>query len=364
MKKILCLFLAFMLLISSSTVATANEGDTANSLYIQTLECPNDVMHYATENAARFIMGMDEEYLLNLDNVRVGQPFSYGSDISNLFTFPIFEGEKVVYTFRVAYSPDGELNGTLSTLLVDELNEYMGTTSYDEPLLFKIDGNALYACIGSASREIFEFEEEDIPSMLNLAEEGEQASLTAYDVSNSIDFEPEWTQARDYSRYIELSLTETQPQGNSWCVAYVTAAILRTQNAAWVTARNLMTHFYGNNVSTSQPLLLGEAAEYSRISAGLMSTTYSQRGLSDSELINQIDYIGPVLLSMTNKTNNGKSAHAIALRGYSRVSSTWSIWNPVHENRYYEVFDWGGNYVSTTGNVFYYDGRTIYNFYQ
>ncbi len=107
--------------------------------------------------------------------MRIGQPFSYGNDVSNLFTFPIFEGEKVIYTFRVAYSPDGELNGTMSTFLVDELNEYMGTTSYEEPLLFRVDGSVQYACVGNTAREIFEFEDDvPAPSAVNLAEEGEQ----------------------------------------------------------------------------------------------------------------------------------------------------------------------------------------------
>ena len=365
MKKIICLFLAVMLLMSSSTIATANEGDAASSLYIQALECPVDIMHYATENAARYIMGMDEECLLNLDNVHVGQPFSYGNDVSNLFTFPIFEGEKVVYTFRVAYSPDGELNGTMSTFLVDELNEYMGTTSYEEPLLFRVDGCVLYACVGNTTKEIFEFEDDvPAPSAVNLAEEGEQASLSTYDISTPIAFEPVWMQPRDPSRYINLKLTETQPSNNNWCVAYVTAAILRTLNAASVTARGIMVYFYGGNVSTSQMLSFSNATEYSRICAGLMSTTYSTRALSDSQLMSQLDNIGPVLYDMTNRTDGGKSSHAVALRGYSMGNRTWSIWNPVNPNRYYETFSWDGDYVSTTGNVFYYNGRTIYNFYQ
>lgn len=365
MKRIICLFLAVMLLMSSSTIATANEGNTASSLYIQTLECPADVMYYATENAARFIMGMNEEYLLDLDTVRIGQPFSYGSDVTNLFTFPIFEGEKVVYTFRVAYSPDGELNGTMSTFLVDELNEYMGTTSYDVPLLFRVDGNVLYACVGNASKEIFEFlDDVPAPSAVNFVEEGKQDSLSTYDISTSIDFEPVWMQPRDPYRYIDLSLTETQPSDNNWCIAYVTAAILRTLNAASVTARGIMSYFYGSNVSKEQMLTMGQAAEYSRICAGLMNTTFSTRGLDASELMSQIDYIGPVLLLMTNRTDGGKSNHAIALRGYSMGNRTWSIWNPVNIKRYYETFDWGGDYVSTSGNTFYYNGSTVYNFYQ
>lgn len=95
-----------------------------------------------------------------------------------------------------------------------------------------------------------------------------------------------------------------------------------------------------------------------------MNTTFSTRRLDASELMSQIDYIGPVLWLMTNRSDGGKSNHAIALRGYSMGNHTWSIWNPVNKNRYYETFDWDGDYVSSTGNSFYYNGSTVYNFYQ
>lgn len=363
MKKIVSLLLASILLVSLSNFVAASESDEANAIYIQTLDCPSDVLLYAAENASRFIMGMNEEFLLNLDEVRVGLPFSYGKDASNLFTFPIFEGENVIYTLRVAYSLDGELNGTISTFLADELNEYRGSTSYDTPLLFKIVGNALYACIGDNSEQVFEFTDNDAPSTIGLTRENKQASLKTYDVSNSIDFNASWIQVRDPSRYINLTLTETQPSNNNWCVAYATAAILRTQTGYGHTARTIMAWYYGDNVSESQMLPLNKAAEYSRIYGGLMDTTYTSSGLSNAKLMSQLDNIGPLLIDMTNRTDGGKSKHSVVLRGYSMGNSTWSIWNPVNINRYYESFSMGGDYVSTTGNVFYYNGNTIYNFY-
>lgn len=362
MKRIICLFLAVMLLMPSAMLATAYEDNAADSIYIQTVDCPPDVINYVTENAARLIMSMDEENTLNLDDVHVGQPFSYGYDASGLFTFPVFEGEKVVYTLRVAYSQDGQLNGTMSTFLVDELNGYMGLTSYDSPLLFAIEDNALYAVVGDESTQICEFEGHDAPTMISLADETEPAPMLTCDISTPLDFELSWLQSRASSRYIFLSITEVQPSNNHWCVAYSTAAVLRTLEAAAVSARDIMVCYYGINVGASQNLPNDLAAEYCRNYIGLMSTTFTRAGLSNDELVSQIDYIGPVVLSMTNQTDGGRSAHAIVLRGYSKGNSTWSIWDPVNKKKQYETFSWDSDYVSATGNVFYYNGGTIYDF--
>jgi hypothetical protein len=105
------------------------------------------------------------------------------------------------------------------------------------------------------------------------------------------------------------------------------------------------------------------AVAYAREVGGLTAATYSSTKLSNSQLMAQLDNDYPLYISMENLTRGGY--HAVALRGYSISSGTWSIWNPVNSNRAYETYSFGGNYVSTTGNVFSYDddGRTIYNCY-
>lgn len=362
-KRILCAILAVILLVSTTAFACADETAPADSLYIQTLSCPADIMNYAVANTAKFVMSMDETSSLDYSLIHLGQPFTYGDSVPNLFTFPVFNGEKVIYTFRVAYSPDGIIQGTMSTFLVDKLNAHMGKTTEDAPLLFDVIGNALYVCVEDEAEKIYEFPEyESVSNDI----ETESYGLTAMeikDISDFIDVDFFWSSARSTYQYIALDLQEIQ-FGNNWCSAYVTAAIIRTQTGfKQIMAKDVMEWCYGEGVSSAQALPVSDAAYYAREVARLTATTYSATALSNSRLVAEIDYGRPVYLCMTNKSDDGKTSHAIALRGYHQGNAIWSIWNPVNENLAYETFTMGGDYVSTTGNIFYYDGRTIYNFY-
>lgn len=336
------------------------DAEGVSSLYIQSIECPSDIMNYATSNATRFIRSIDEESILSYDGVRVGMPFTYGDDVENMFTFPVFSNEEVVYTLRVAYAPDGDVNGTISTFLVDELNEYIGRTSLEEPLTFKVDDDSLIACLGEETDIVFVFpDDESVSNSENSRAIGEN-TLETVNVMDYLDIDLNWQSARDPMHNIALSRTEYQ-SGNNWCSAYVTAAILRTQNGGNLTAKQVMQYYYGSNVSTSQSLPMALAAAYARDVGGLTATTYSTRKLSNSDLMAQIDDDCPVYLCMENLTTDGY--HAIALRGYTMSNTMWSVWNPSNKKMAYESFEFGGDYVSSLGNTFSYDGRTIYNYY-
>ena len=156
-KRVFCVILTLIVLASSTSLASSCDVEVDNSLYIQTLSCPEDIMDYAEQNAASFVEAMSAGSVLNYDDIRLGQPFTYGDDAQNLFTFPVLAEEEVIYTFRVAYSPDGKIHGTMSTFLVSELNAYIGLTTTNTPLLFDVRENTLYACIGDESEEIFKF---------------------------------------------------------------------------------------------------------------------------------------------------------------------------------------------------------------
>lgn len=365
-KRILCVILAAILLVPVTAFANADETATADSLYIQTLDCPEDIMEYATANTARFVMSMDETSSLDYSTINLGQPFTYGDSTPNLFTFPVFSGETVIYTFRVAYSPDNTIQGTMSTFLVDELNAYMGKATENMPLLFDVIDNALYACLENKAEKICDFPENE--STTNDMET-ETYALTAMEIKNISDFldvDFFWGSTRVSSRYIAMNIKEHQA-GNNWCTAYVTAAIIRTCAGSTtraglkdIMAQDVMEWVYGDGVSSNQSLSFTDAAWYAREVGRLTATTYTSTALNNSRLVSEIDSGRPVALCMTNLTDGGKSAHAVALRGYSQGNAEWSIWDPATG---YETFIMEGEYVSSTGNVFYYDGRTIYNYY-
>lgn len=342
--------------------ASASEiSKESTSLYIQSLECPEDIVDYVRNNVTRFVMSMDETVKLSYDEVKVGKPFTYGESATNLYTFPVFCGNQIVYTFRVAYTPSGEISGTMSTFLVDELNKYMGETTESTPLLLEVVDGTLVASLGEMTETIAEFPEDELlADLTTLTSAQERRTLATFNAADHLDVDLNWNLTRATPKYIALSLTEYQGE-NSWCSAYVTAAILRTINGGSLTAQQVMQYYYGSNPSTSQSLSMPLAAAYARDVGGLTAATYTSNGLSNADLIDQLESDWPVYLSMENRTTSGY--HAIALRGYSLATSTWSVWNPSNVNMRYESYGFNDYYVSTLGNTFEYDGRTIYNYY-
>lgn len=359
LRKTFALILALLMTLSVTAAGYDSEENSSPALYMQTCECPDDILNYISENASKFILGIDENHELSYNDVYVGQPFTYGDDISNLYLFPIFEGNDVVYTLRVTYSPDGSIQGTISSFLADELNSYIGYTSVDSPLRFDVSGHSLYAVTGNEAELVLNFPiDETIPvSLSNLSDN----NLEIVNAAEPLSVEFSWITTRDPSHYIYLSRTESQPSNNNWCVAYAMAAILRTQIGGGYTAQQIMRYYYGSGVSSSQSLSMSLGSSYAREVGGLTYTTYTSSGLSNSELMAQIDDDYPVCLRMINQSQGG--GHAVVLRGYAMSTWVWSIWNPVNDSGY-ESFPIDGEYVSTTGNVFVYNqGQTIYNCY-
>ena len=357
LRKILALSFALLMTLSVTAVGYDNEENSSPALYVQTRECPADILNYVSENASRFILGIDEGHDLSYSDVYIGQPFTYGDDVSNLYLFPVFEGEDIVYTLRVAYSPDGSIQGTISSFLADELNRYIGYTSADLPLQLDVLGNSLYAVIGNEEDLILSFPmDETVPVSLGILSND---TLEVVNAAEPLPMELSWITARDPSYFISISRTESQPSNNNWCVAYAMAAILRTQIGGGYTAQQIMRYYYGSGVSESQSLSMSLGAAYAREVGGLIYTTYTSNGLSNSELMAQIDDEYPVCLRMENLNQGG--GHAVVLRGYAMSTWVWSIWNPVNDWGY-ESFPIDGEYVSTTGNVFVYDqDQTVYN---
>lgn len=172
-------------IVDSIVAFVSDKTDPEEILYIQSLSCPADIMDYAAANAARFVMSMDETSSLDYSTIQLGQPFTYGYCVPNLFTFPVFSGDTVIYTLRVAYAPDGTIHGTASTFLVDELNAYMGETAADTPLLLDVINNALYACIGAEAEKICDFPaNESIPDN----SETEDEHFVTMEIRNISDF--------------------------------------------------------------------------------------------------------------------------------------------------------------------------------
>lgn len=84
LRKTFALILALLMTLSVTAAGYDSEENSSPALYMQTCECPDDILNYISENASKFILGIDENHELSYNDVYVGQPFTYGDDISNL----------------------------------------------------------------------------------------------------------------------------------------------------------------------------------------------------------------------------------------------------------------------------------------
>ena len=346
---------------NSDGTANAME-DTSNCLHVLTYPCPTEIVEYMEENISSFLRAAarDGNGTLAGSEIKVGQPFTYSEYIPNMFTFPVYVDNKIVYTYRVGRAPDEKICGTLSKFLVEELNEYLGDTSVTEPLHFYINEKTLCGAVGNDIKELatFHFYEEDSTESQQRTKKG--AELIVENVSDYFEFAPSVKISRDPARYINLSITETQPKNNNWCVAYSTAAVLRTQLKISTSAKEIMAFYdYGENTDS---ISMRTASSYAR-RAGLSSTLYSNTYLSDSKLMSEIDSYSPVMLGMAS-LDYKNLAHAVVLRGYAIGDSEWSIWDPLFSD--YQYYSMEYYYISPSGYFWSYprDGHTIYNYHK
>lgn len=343
-----------------SSLGEPTEGQS-NDLYVLTYDCPTEIIEYTKENISRAIRSAmkDDGNIFTESEIKVGQPFTYGEYINHMFTFPVYTDDKIIYTFRAGYSPDGRICGTLSKFLVDELNEYIGATTDSEPLRLHIAEKTLYGTVNNDVKALatFGFYEED--SNEDQQQSRANAKLVVENLSDYLKFTPSLNTTRDPARYINLSITEVQPKESIWCVAYATAAILRTQLKISSTAKGIMNYY---ELDESDTLSMKMALAYAQMS-GLESASYVSYGLTDSQLMAEIDSFSPVLEGMEASNYPGFS-HAVVLRGYSVADIEWSIWDPMY--RSYQYYSMRDLYLTPDGYYFDYlrDRRTIYNYHK
>lgn len=362
MKKFLrTVFLTCVFSLLMSINSFASHSVTNNSIYVSSQTCPQAVVDYVNDNIASALLCLTEDNF-PAGHVYVGKPFTYSNSPSDMFLFPVYVNDTVEYVYRVSQF-QGNISGTLSTYLAQQLQEISYLTSIETPATFTITTDKLIATIGNTDIEISELPEmfSEEPTISNSVNNLNLTSAnTTINISEPIISEvcaPIQTRAAT-SKSISLTITETQGK-NNWCLAYATAIIARYRGNTNCTAKTVMSYFYGSNPSTEASLKEGQSVAYAH-AIGLLNVTNSSSYLSQTSLKNYISDSSPVILCMSRPATG--SYHAVVLRGYN--SSNWSIWNPWYKS--YETFPIGGSYTARNGYVYMYNGvsnlgRTIFN---
>ena len=340
-KRFLCLIMCVLVCIPPMTVNVFADSATNNTCFIASVECPTEYVEYAEENVSRFILS--EYSSLAYGKIDIGSPFAFANAGADVFYFPIISDGEIKLLLRIY--PDGDsFSAAISAFLADEIEELAPMTSENTPMYLNRVDTAIIAKIGEESFELYRY-----PDYMSVAEnqfteaEALADELLITDVKESSEIEINLGQARDVSKYINLSITETQGSTN-WCTAYCLAAIIRTLTPYKnMTARGAMITIFGDapNPSTAFPWTSDNGASISRVSnsVGLYPTVLTTT-VSNGTLINNLNDNLPCLVAM----ESGSALHSVVLRGYSS-QNTWSIWNPWFN--YYESYSMDGTYVPT-----------------
>ena len=316
--------------------------------YVSSPECPQGYIDYVNENITKFLIAAEENQAT--ESCYVGTPFAFNDSNSDVFYFPVIQGNDIKYLLRVYPIEDG-YSGIISEFLVREINSLANLTTSENPLYLSCNESQIIATVGYDEYVLFEYPVE-------LAESADAAPLAINETSvknikenGNIPINPIITRDNPESINLVINYDKNDLQTtDSWCTAHCLSAIIRTLNKGTPTAKDIMTQAYGEGNFTTDTAFPWD---------NMLSVTYLY-GLypyvlnylpPDSALINELRVRRPCILAM--ERNGGR--HAVVLRGWNSQIKMWSIWNPWYN--FYESFPVGGTYIPT------YDKAKVYTAY-
>ena len=156
LKKLLSFALVAVMSIGFSASVFASESEdiiqspnqvSQHKLYISTDVVPNDAIDYAINNVYDYLTARSDVDNIDLNNISMGTPFIITKENEtdeNIYYFPVFVNDTMIYTFRVYMSESSGYVGILSEYMVKELNSYINRTDSVLPLHIYIDnGNVM-----------------------------------------------------------------------------------------------------------------------------------------------------------------------------------------------------------------------------
>ncbi len=374
LKKLVSLVLTIVMLLSVGTTALAfqdenfSDMNNGNNLYISTGTVPQAVIDYAIENVAAYLIGYSSIDNFQLDDIKMGQPFTIVKEKStdeDVYYFPIFLNNMIIYTFRVYLNENQQYTGILSPYLAQELNSYKNHTSITEPLVLLMDNMNLLGIQNDLvqileknhfNKNINKYTFTNIDFSLN----------DVVDITETIEFlvKPEIqtlsSQASINSRFLKLDMKETQ--GNEpWCAAYATASILRYKGAGEkITAEYIMREVYPDSKNLREKSLNREQIVTYAKRKGYEKTKEVSIAINNDMVVSEIENDTPIYLACQGQGSYKNFRHALVLCGYNNMNNTYTVWNPWYD--WVELISsYGREYKVNSSGSYKWD-RTIYQF--
>lgn len=315
--------------ISSHATENSTAEITNDGVYLSTTPIPEDAINYAINNVFRYLLARSQEDNFDLNSITMGTPFAMGKENASdgdIYYFPIFSNNQILYTFRVYMVEDG-YTGILSPYMAEPLNNYIHATTKSSPLYIYIDnGNVIASLNGSTN--ILEYQQSGYEPNTSIATVSvNNTDLKVTNILTSIEFK-ETPLARATSNSITLDMKEQQ--GNqSWCAAFAMASILRHKGAgSAVTAEAIVKYFHPNSSNLANESVSRDQLVIYAKDKGYSKTTNSASTLSNTSVVSEIDNDTPIYAGCAGSGAYANARHALVICGYNNSSATYTVWNP------------------------------------
>ena len=378
MKKIINM-ICLMIILCTGMVMVVSAEDNHNELllYVNTDQCPKEILEFVDDNVGRFVSALCEEEGYSVEFFEIGNGFKV-FNMENLdnsyYMFPISYQGEFLHLFSIHRAEDGHLVPSLSGFLAEEIKSLTQTLNSKTPItlvtykenIYILNGNEISVlwelnedvsieelskeCLQELETEsIFEWKEISVNTN-HIYELTERANGNEAVTNGDV----EMTATVPSSYYISLSRTEQQGT-EPWCCAYAGAAILRTVTGITSIDAAKIVQYSGvtSSETVSQAQLMRFAKTYG------ISTSKATSTLSHSKVKSLISEGSPIYLGC-EKQSDSKSRHALVLRGYSDSTSTYSVWNPWNKNQYFVMDKDEKVHYHTNGTSWVWD-NTVYN---
>ncbi|MCI9556339.1 C39 family peptidase [Oscillospiraceae bacterium 50-16] len=344
-KRITSMFLALVLLFTTNQTVLAvnvnsNDSTSIQQLYILSKQCPEQYIDYAKEIVGDILAGY------NLSNASLGRPFTFSSQKSDIYYFPIYSNHKIVLTFRVYLGSTGELTGVVSPFLAEDLNEIAKMTTISNPLRITFEGkdsdsSSVIFKLANDKKEVFTIPvSTEIDTTYTISAESELETV------NCVPFDQiQLAPSSRTSKILPMSISETQG-ANNWCLAYATAMVLRYRGVN-KNALNVMIENYGVE---GEDFTDRTVFDFHKLRS-YMNTRYNIHTKESerwpdynsfyTKLVSEINNNRPLILAMNDLA--AISGHALVALGYEDVRGTVTIWNPW--NPFFETVIDLNNYI-------------------
>ena len=103
MKKVLSIILSISLLLTLANTYVFAENDNWREnehFFVKTIVCPNDYIEYANSNIISFLESHCENGVPNV-KIKLGSPFTFLDEGSDVYYFPVMFDDVIRYIFRV-----------------------------------------------------------------------------------------------------------------------------------------------------------------------------------------------------------------------------------------------------------------------